>query len=304
MEREPVIVLVTPASQPGGESGGQSSNESSDESSGLEDTLRQRYFQGYRVVLATPNMEPVSLLRPLREQGERVALFIYEQRAEGTEGAVFLDRSSAVYPDARKLLITDRPDAEAMMTAVNRDSVDYYLVKPWDPPDRKLYPVLDELLADWRASVELPFARVRGVMTVRAVRIRDDDTLHRAAEVIALSGISDLMVIDGDNNFVGVLSVGDVLRAAMPDTDEITEAGGTLDQAFRLFLRKGSELMYKPIKPLIIRDPLVVDPDDHVAKVAALMIEKNIHRLPVVKDGRLIGSVGRTDICQAVVGIL
>lgn len=60
--------------------------------------------------------------------------------------------------------------------------------------------------------------------------------------------------------------------------------------------------MYKPIQPLVITQPLVVDPDDHVAKVAALMLEKNIHRLPVVKDGRLVGTVGRTDICQAVVG--
>jgi CBS domain-containing protein len=69
-------------------------------------------------------------------------------------------------------------------------------------------------------------------------------------------------------------------------------------------LRKGSELRYKPIRPLVITAPLIVDPDDHVAKVAALMLEKNIHRLPVVKDGRLLGTVGRTDICQAVVGTL
>lgn len=90
----------------------------------------------------------------------------------------------------------------------------------------------------------------------------------------------------------------------MPDIEEILEQGGTLDQAFRLFLRKGSELKYKPVAPLVIRNPLVVDPDDHVAKAAALMLQKNIHRLPVVKDGRLVGTVGRTDVCQAVVGSL
>ena len=164
--------------------------------------------------------------------------------------------------------------------------------------------MLDELLAEWRASVNRSFSLVSGIMTVRTVRVRISDSLHRAAEVIALSGVGDLMVIDNDNNFVGVLSVGDVLRAAMPDFEEITEEGGTLEQAFRLFLRKGSELMYKPIQPLVITQPLVVDPDDHVAKAAALMLEKNIHRLPVVKDGRLVGTVGRTDICQAVVGTL
>ena len=120
--------------------------------------------------------------------------------------------------------------------------------------------------------------QVRGIMTVRAVRIRLDDTLHRAAEIIALSGVGDLMVIDDDNNFVGVLSVGDVLRAAMPDTAEIMSEGGTLEQAFRLFLRKGSELMYKPVAPLVIRHPLVVDPDDHVAKVAAPTLSERANK--------------------------
>ena len=221
-------------------------------------------------------------------------MFVYD----GARGLAWVEESRAHFPDARKLLVAD------LELTVDLDAIDHYLVLPWDPPETKLYPVLDELLAEWRASVNLTFARVSGIMTVRTVRIRIDDSLHRAAEIIALSGVGDLMVIDNDNNFVGVLSVGDVLRAAMPDIDEIMEEGGSLDEAFRLFLRKGSELTYKPVAPLVITQPLVVDPDDHVAKAAALMLEKNIHRLPVVKDGRLVGTVGRTDICQAVVGTL
>jgi CBS domain-containing protein len=289
MNREPIIFLV---SHP---------DEAVDS---LPAILRQRYVEGYRVVVTSPEADPMSGVRVYREQADQIALFIYEQQAEGAQGMMFLDECSALYPFARKVLLTDYPDPEAAMMTVNRDTIDYYLVKPWDPPEIKLYPVLDELLADWRASVDMPFVRVRGIMTVRTVRVRISDTLHRAAEVIALSGIGDLMVIDDNNNFVGVLSVGDVLRAAMPDIDEIMEEGGTLEQIFRLFLRKGSELTYKPIEPLVIVSPLVVHPDDHVAKVAALMLEKNIHRLPVVKDGRLVGTVGRTDICQAVVGTL
>ncbi len=288
MQREPIIFLV--------------SNRFTDANDSLEETLRQRYVEGYRIVAVLPETDLSYMLHDYREQGEQIALFVVEQ--QGAEGVAFLEKSASIYPDAGKLLITDYPDPEVAMLMVNQDVVDYYLVKPWNPADKKLYPVLDELLAEWRASVELPFMCVKGIMTVRTVRIRIGDTLHRAAEMIALSGIGDLMVIDDDNNFVGVLSVGDVLRAAMPDIDEITGEGGTLEQAFRLFLRKGSELMYKPIAPLVIMNPLVVDPDDHVAKVAVLMLEKNIHRLPVVKDGRLVGTVGRTDICQAVVGTL
>ncbi len=289
MQREPIIFVV------------------SDRSSGadnlIEEVLRQRYNAGYRIEVTISGADLAQMLQQHREQGEEIALFIYETD-NGIDGTSFLEQSKAIYPKSRMLLFTDDPDAEASLSDINRDTIDYYLIKPWNPPEKKLYPVLDELLAEWRASIEMPFVRVKGIMTVRAVRIRLKDTLHRAAEVIALSGVGDLMVIDDDNNFVGVLSVGDVLRAAMPNMDEIVGEGGTLDQAFRLFLRKGSDLMYKPVEPLVIRHPLTVDPEDHVAKVAIVMLEKNIHRLPVVKDGRLIGTVGRTDICLAVVGTL
>lgn len=287
MRREPIICLVTRQPDPSPDS--------------LEQLLRERYFEGYRIVVTLTDEYADSALRAYREHGEQIALFIYEQHGAEADGALFLERASASFPDARKVLAATNTD---LVLAIHQDAVDEILLSPLTPPETRLYPVLDELLAEWRASVELPFMSVKGIMTVRAVRIRIDDSLHRAAEVIALSGIGDLMVIDEDNNFVGVLSVGDVLRAAMPDIGEITGEGGTMEQAFRLFLRKGSELMYKPISPLVIRNPLVVDPDDHVAKAATLMIEKNIHRLPVVRDGRLVGTVGRTDICQAVVGTL
>lgn len=278
MESAPIIFAVSEAKRGAGS---------------LEDALRGRYVEGYRVVVTPADADPVNLLRLLREQEAQIALLLYE----GAGGAAFLSDGAALYAEAGKLLLDDVP-------ALPANAPECALVRSWSPPEIHLYPVLDELLAEWRTSVNRTVSKVRGIMTVRTVRVRIGDSLHRAAEVIALSGIGDLMVIDDDNNFVGVLSVGDVLRAAMPDFEEITGAGGTLDQAFRLFLRRGSELMYKPIQPLVITQPLVLDPDDHVAKAAALMLEKNIHRLPVVKDGRLVGTVGRTDICQAVVGTL
>ncbi len=254
----------------------------------LEQALRERYVDGYRIVAGAQAMEA--------EPGDPVALLVHRY---GAAGAASFATARALHPQARTLLLTGapRPDGETL-------HADHWLVGGWEPRESRLYPIVDELLADWRASVDMPFARVRGIMTLRVVRLRMGDSLHRAAEVIALSGVGDLMVIDHDNHFVGVLSVGDVLRAAMPDLDEVVEQGGTLESAFRLFLRKGSELRHRTIDPLVIQAPLVVDPDDHVAKVAALMLDKNIHRLPVVKDGRLLGTVGRADICQAVVGTL
>jgi CBS domain-containing protein len=275
MNREAVIVLVSPLAH-----------------GALEMTLRGRYAEGYRIHVTPPDADPDAPLRALLNRGEQVAMFVYE----GGQGTAYLDQCRAVYPDARKLMLA------AAFSSDLANAVDH-LADTWLPPETQLYPVLDELLADWRASMNT-LALVGGIMTLRTVRIRMDDTLHRAAEVIALSGVGDLMVIDQDNRFVGVLSVGDVLRAAMPDVDEILDEGGTLEQAFRLFLRKGSELMYKPVAPLVITSPLTVSPSDHVAKAAAIMLERNIHRLPVVEDGRLVGTVGRTDICQAVVGTL
>jgi CBS domain-containing protein len=285
MDREPIIFIV--------------SDNPTKDNQALENALRQRYSDGYRIITAEVSGEPTRVLRTYRVDGDQIALFVVEQYTNEIMIPSYLNASKVLFPDAHKVLFTASSD----VTVLNSSMLDHQN-ETWSPPEKNLYPILDELLADWRASVDMPFIHVKGIMTVRAVRIHVGESLHRAAELIALSGVGDLMVIDKDSNFVGVLSVGDVLRAAMPDMDEIKQEGGSLEQAFRLFLRKGSELMYKPIDPLIINNPLVVEPEDHVAKVAALMLEKNIHRLPVVKDGRLVGTVGRADICQAVVGTL
>jgi predicted transcriptional regulator len=147
-------------------------------------------------------------------------------------------------------------------------------------------------------------AQVKDVMTVRTARIRQDSHLHHAAEVVALSGVSDLMVVDDDDNLVGVLSEGDILRSALPDTDEILDEGGSLDDAFRIFLEKGKQLANMPIAPLIIRDPIVLSPENHLAQAATILVDKQIRLLPVVEDGKLVGTVSRADVCRAVVGTL
>jgi CBS domain-containing protein len=110
------------------------------------------------------------------------------------------------------------------------------------------------------------------------------------------------MVVDNDEKFIGVLSEGDILRTALPDIDEIVDEGGTLDDAFRIFLEKGEQLAGLPIAPLIIREPIVLDPENHVAQAATILVQKQIRLLPVVKEGILVGTVSRADVCRAVVG--
>lgn len=145
---------------------------------------------------------------------------------------------------------------------------------------------------------------VKHIMSVPPARIRHSSHLHHAAEIVALSKVSDLMVVDDDNNFLGVLSEGDILRAALPDFDEIGRVGGTLEGAFEVFLRKGAALSDRPIMPLVIQDPIVVALHDHVAAVTVIMVDKAIRSLPVVDNGKLAGTVSRSDVCRAVVGTL
>ena len=146
--------------------------------------------------------------------------------------------------------------------------------------------------------------QVKDFMTIRPVRIRYNSNIQHAAEIVVLSRVSDLMVVDDDNGFRGVLSEGDILRTALPDIDEILEEGGTLDDAFEIFMRKGEELSALPIAPLIIEEPIVVNPDDHIAKAATVLLNKQIRLLPVVQAGMLVGTISRADVCRAIVGTL
>ena len=147
-------------------------------------------------------------------------------------------------------------------------------------------------------------AQIKDVMRVRTARIRQDSDIRHAAEIVALSGVSDLMVVDDEDKFIGVISEGDILRTALPDIDEILDEGGTLDDAFQIFLDKGKQLAELPIAPLIIREPIVLDPENHVAQAATILVDKQIRLLPVVQDSKLVGTISRADVCRAVVGTL
>lgn len=151
---------------------------------------------------------------------------------------------------------------------------------------------------------KIQFMHIKDIMTLHPARIRSNASIHRAAELVAMSKITDLMVVDDDDNFVGVLSEGDILRAALPDINQILDEGGSVDTAFDIFISKGRNLSKLPIAPLIIQEPIVLAEDDHIAKATVVLIDKQIRLLPVVKDGQLVGTISRADVCRAVVGTL
>ena len=143
--------------------------------------------------------------------------------------------------------------------------------------------------------------QIRDIMTIYPIYIRVGADMRRAAEMISISEVSDLMVIDHDNLFLGVLSEGDLIRAILPGFNEVLQAGGTLNDAFLFFLQKGRDLVNRPIDPLIIRNAITLKTTDDVAQAAVVMVEKQIRRLPVVDDGKLLGTLSRSDICRAVI---
>jgi thioredoxin reductase (NADPH) len=120
--------------------------------------LRSRYRQDYSVVSAASGAEALDAARELKSRGDALAMVLSDQRMPGMLGGELLARSRDVYPLARRVLLTAYTDIEAAIKAINEAHVDYYLAKPWDPPEERLFPVIDDLLADWQAQ-SLPEAK-------------------------------------------------------------------------------------------------------------------------------------------------
>lgn len=137
-------------------------------------------------------------------------------------------------------------------------------------------------------------------MNVNPARIPARSTMREAAELVSLSQASDLAVVDDEGRLVGILAEGDLIRAALPKFDEVVASGGSVTEAFELFVRNGKDLAGQPIDRAVIRAPIEIHPDDDLMKVAVVMVSMNIRRLHVVDAGRLVGSISRADICRAV----
>ena len=129
----------------------------------VERDLRAEYGGMYRIVRADSGKAALELLEGLKRRGETAALFLVDQRMPQMTGVEFLEKAIKLYPEARRVLLTAYADTEAAINAINQVQVDHYLLKPWDPPEEKLYPVLDDLLADWQAAFQPSFDGIRMV---------------------------------------------------------------------------------------------------------------------------------------------
>jgi thioredoxin reductase (NADPH) len=123
--------------------------------------LRRGVGERYRVLRATSGAEALELLRELRTRGDQVALLVADQRMPGMSGTEYLVEARKIVPDARRVLLTAYADTEAAIAAINEVALDYYLLKPWDPPEEHLFPVVEDLLGTWEAGAALEAGGVR-----------------------------------------------------------------------------------------------------------------------------------------------
>lgn len=123
--------------------------------------LRNKYGKDYRILSTTSANEALETLKDLKNKNEVVALFLSDQRMPEMLGVDFLQQAKELYPDARRVLLTAYSDTDAAIRAINDVQLDYYLMKPWDPPEEKLYPALDEQLDEWMSKHVPVFQGIR-----------------------------------------------------------------------------------------------------------------------------------------------
>jgi thioredoxin reductase (NADPH) len=127
----------------------------------IERDLRRYYQQEYRILKAGSGNDALDATLELKKRNASVALFLVDQRMPGMTGVEFMQEARKHYPEARMVLLTAYADTEAAIAAINTIGLDYYLMKPWHPPEHNLYPVLDGLLSDWLVSFAPPFEGIR-----------------------------------------------------------------------------------------------------------------------------------------------
>ncbi|MDQ3927763.1 MAG: response regulator, partial [Chloroflexota bacterium] len=127
----------------------------------VERDLRTHYGNRYRVLAADSGATALATLEQLTVRNQPVALFLVDQRMPRMSGVEFLEQAINFFPDAKRVLLTAYADTDAAIEAINVVDLDHYLLKPWDPPEEKLYPVVDQMIQAWQDSPDAAVADVK-----------------------------------------------------------------------------------------------------------------------------------------------
>lgn len=205
--------------------------------------LQTYYRRDYQVVKAGSGAEALTAVKTFKQRNLPVALFLVDQRMPEMSGIEFLTETDRFYPQARKVLLTAYADTEVAILCINTIGLDHYLMKPWDPPEHHLYPVLDDLLSDWLATVPVPYDGIRVAGTLWSA------SCHNAKDFLSRNQIpyqwldvdknsearALVETIDGQQRRLPVVFFPDGTVLVDPDNRTLAEKVGLRTQASRPF---------------------------------------------------------------------
>ncbi|GAB4200138.1 MAG: FAD-dependent oxidoreductase [Roseiflexaceae bacterium] len=218
----------------------------------VERDLRRKYNANYRIVRADGAEPALDALRQLKLRNETVALLLSDQRMPQMSGVEFLEQAMRIYPDAKRALLTAYADTDAAIRAINAVKIHYYLMKPWDPPEDKLYPVIDDLLDEWQAAYRPGFEGIRVIghrwspeahqvkdflarnqVPYRWMDIESDPEAHKLVEYAGAAGQPLPLVLFPDGSALHAPTqaalaekAGFQMRATLPFYDLVIVGGG------------------------------------------------------------------------------
>lgn len=216
--------------------------------SAVERDLRREYGGEFRVLKADSGAAGLQALQRLKLRNEPVALFLVDQRMPHMTGVEFLEQAMQLFPSAKRVLLTAYADTEAAIRAINRVGLDHYLLKPWDPPDQNLYPILNPLLDDWHLSFRPPFEGIRLAGTLWS------PASHRTKDFLARNQVPYQWLdveVDAEARQLAEQAGGGTLRLPVvlfPDGSHLIEPSN-LELAERIGLQTHAE---KPYYDLVI----------------------------------------------------
>jgi thioredoxin reductase (NADPH) len=180
----------------------------------VERDLRRRYGKDYRVLGTDSGTGALDLLQQLKTRGDSLALLLADQRMPHVSGLDVLGQAMRLFPQAKRTLLTAYADTNAAIAAINTAKVHYYLLKPWDPPEEKLYPVLDDLLEDWQAEYKAPYSGLRVLGT------RWSPTSHQMKDFLGRNQIpyqwTDVEIATPDKEVEQLLPNVDLKKVSLP----------------------------------------------------------------------------------------
>ena len=209
----------------------------------VERDLRRKYAENYRILRADSGPAALDLLRKLEQRNDPVALLLADHRMPQMNGIEFLAEAMKIYPNACRVLLTAYADTDAAIQAINEIKLHHYLLKPWDPPEENLYPVIDELLDDWLAEYTPPFEGLRVLgsrWSPKSYDLREFLARNRIpyqwldveaadTDVAVKQLVSKLAPEDLDH--LPLVSVPDGVRLAEPPHSEVAERIGLRTRA-------------------------------------------------------------------------